>query len=681
MVMAGVTQTAAGESQVSIQQYPGKKFQFKPIKKFLNRFALKQATGFPKISDQRTFEKECGTAPCLLLLSPGEEHEVEMKRLAKTAAGGVFFIKKIDTAKHPDVAAKLEVSSPSAVMVAALMTSQDDPTPRMYLKRGMKEDTEFTTASIQAFMTETEALVMQTAQTGGGKVSAGLDEMESLPMLWGDPTDKPRPKKKSNKAILAASATFNMTKNLFNTLVKPSAHVWLMLVCPGGTQDGCPTEAAMYEELAKTLRAKVWCGTIDAADSTAPEGASTTTPSVYIYGQGKDKKEEPPKLYTGHLDAKTLEIWALDHLPKTEEGLDSSSFEQFVQKQFAGGATAPSALVFYDPETEGATEKEVAPAVRALAYQFPSTKFGMVTTEEAVNIKGFNFGQIIKKTKPPTLLLMFLQPQTDPETGKPLLDETSGKPQMGLGFQPYQGNWEMSGLSRFLKMHNKVEDGARVLEDVGIDPSIYQSAEVKQATHTVSVQDACGEGRLCAIALVDSYDSHHEGQIEILEGVALKAMAKAAKADSYESTPVIWLDTSSQGAYLDAFNVASVPTVVMWNPATGDYGEMRGAYDVDKIFRFVDQATRFTKRYLTGGNVKELPAVVEPVAPVQEEDDFDLSELMGDVMGGDEVAEKDDDEEEDYENPNERGPARLKKKKKKKKDKKKKKKKKGKQDL
>jgi hypothetical protein len=26
----------------------------------------------------------------------------------------------------------------------------------------------------------------------------------------------------------------------------------------------------------------------------------------------------------------------------------------------------------------------------------------------------------------------------------------------------YQGKWEMPGMSRFLKMHNKVEDGAMV---------------------------------------------------------------------------------------------------------------------------------------------------------------------------------------------------------------------------
>ena len=80
-------------------------------------------------------------------------------------------------------------------------------------------------------------------------------------------------------------------------------------------------------------------------------------------------------------------------------------------------------------------------------------KFGMIESKEALKIKGFNFKEIVKKIKPPVLLLMFLQPQVDPATGKPAADK-DGKPQVGLGFQPYQGKWEMSAMARFLKMHN-----------------------------------------------------------------------------------------------------------------------------------------------------------------------------------------------------------------------------------
>jgi len=113
--------------------------------------------------------------------------------------------------------------------------------------------------------------------------------------------------------------------------------------------------------------------------------------------------------------------------------------------------------------------------------------------------------------------------------------------------------------------------------------------------------------------------------------------------------------------------------VVVWAPESGDWAALVGSYDSGTINRLVEKAVRFTKRTLTQ-NIAALPEVVEPAAIVEvEEDDFDLSELMGDVMdGGDSV---DDDDDDDYGGgESERGPARLKKKKKKKKGKKDKKK-------
>ena len=88
---------------------------------------------------------------------------------------------------------------------------------------------------------------------------------------------------------------------------------------------------------------------------------------------------------------------------------------------------------------------------------------------------------------------------------------------------------------------------------------------MKEITQDVSPQAACGEGaRLCAIALLDKLDSFHTNQKQVLDGVALKMVAKAAKGDSFEATPLTWVDAASQGAFMEAFNVASLPTVVVW---------------------------------------------------------------------------------------------------------------------
>jgi hypothetical protein len=675
MVMGGVTQAGDGQQQISIQAYPGKKFQFKPIKKFLGRFANPMPGDLPTLSSQTQFESMCGVQPCVVLLTNGKDQDEDIKRVAKKAGAGVFKLIKIDTTKsvaNAAVADKLGLKAPGAYMVAALQgagasdASAAEGEPLMILARGMEED--FSAAAVVSFLDSTEELVMETAGNGGKSVAKGLEELDSLPALWGEA--KPKPKKRSQKAMLQASATFNMTKNLFNTLVKNSAHVWLVLTCPDGPS-ACADEVAVWEQLSMSLRGQVWCGTLDSkTEGVVPAGVSLTKAQVYVYGQGRDgsgkSDESQPKLYTGDITLEALSKYALDQLPKNEDGLDSQSFETFVQKQFGSGGTAPTAVVFYDDKEEGATEKDVTPVLRAFGYQYPSMQFGMMLTSEALKVQGFNFEQIIKKSSLPVMLLMFLQPQYG-EDGKPLMDEKSKKPQVGLGFQPYQGKWEMPGMSRFLKMHNKVEDGAMVPDDIGIDPSIYVAADVLEITTKRSPAEACEGQRLCAIAMLDSLDSFHAKQIEELEGVALKQAAKSAKGDSYEMVAMTWIDAANQPAYMETFNVASLPAVVVYNPATGDYGQMIGAYGLDNVVKFLDKCTRRTKLAL-GYNTKSLPDVVEPLPPpTEEEDDFDLSELMGDVMGDEaSLDDDDDDDEEGSANPNERGPARFNKKKKKK---------------
>jgi hypothetical protein len=216
-------------------------------------------------------------------------------------------------------------------------------------------------------------------------------------------------------------------------------------------------------------------------------------------------------------------------------------------------------------------------------------------------------------------------------------------------------------------MHDKTS----TFDDIGTNPELYGDAEVVKITVETPPKAACDGARICVIALLDTYDTFHADQMAILEAVALHNGAKAAKGA--EAVPITWIDSANQPAFVDAFGIASLPTVVVWEPATGSYGQLLGSYESGTINRLVDKAVRNTKRVLTM-NVAELPEVLEPAeVATEEEDDFDLSELMGDVMdAGDD--DGDDDDDDDNEGPmTERGPARLKKKKKGKKAKKEKK--------
>jgi hypothetical protein len=157
LVMAGVESAGNGEQRMSIQGYPGKKFQFKPIRAFLSRFAAEApgSQALLELKSQAQFEKSCGVAPCVLLITDGGEegkYDAEITKLAKKQAGSVFRLAKIDAAKSPEAAAKLGTKAPSAVMVAALMSSQDDPEPKTILKRNLDEGSEFSFTSVKKFI-------------------------------------------------------------------------------------------------------------------------------------------------------------------------------------------------------------------------------------------------------------------------------------------------------------------------------------------------------------------------------------------------------------------------------------------------------------------------------------------------------------------------------------------------
>ena len=546
LVMGGMKDMGDGQQQIQMNQYPGKKYQFKPINKFLSKYAGPPLAAV-EVATQPAFEKACQPA-CLLTLVKGSESDEVLKPLAKKSAGELLKVVQIDTAKHADVAGKLGIESVPAAMMLAALPGQDGPEIQVAFNKKFEGD--FTTEALADFIKEAEKGVMDTAQNGG-KVAEGLEEFDEpeLPTLWGEAKAKKlKPKK-------GASSTFNLTKTSFDSLLKTSDHVWLLLTCPGGAS-GCPEEEGMWGGLSKELRGIVWCATMDSADPAAPAGASSSGASVFAYKHTKKKKEEEPLSYKGEMSADKLAAWATDLLPKSEEGVDASSFETFVQKRAAAGGNvdpetgqalsmAPTAVVFVDDSVEGGTEKETAPMVRAMSYQFPDMAFGVIQVSEAKTMKNMDFGQLFKKD-PPHLLLMVLASQPGP-------DGTQG---MGLSFQPYMGQWSADKLTRFLKMHSKDED--RVLDDVGTDPHVYADAEVKPITTKLSPKDACGGARICAIALLDTYDSFHADHLAVLDSVALHQMAKVARGT--ESVPITWIDSANQPDFVQAFGIASLPT-------------------------------------------------------------------------------------------------------------------------
>jgi hypothetical protein len=241
------------------------------------------------------------------------------------------------------------------------------------------------------------------------KFEPGLTELEAIPALLGKSSAPKKSKKKSAKELANASAVFKLSKTSYASLLKNSARVWAVLSCAGGAA-GCPEKAEVLEVLAKKLRGLVWCGIVDSKDEIVDD--LDWSQRLAIFGAGRTKKEGEPSPYVGEeFDVAALEKWAVDRLPKREEGLSKDSFQvrpapgpapgsagprplrgcyggpraepwgalgqTFIQKIFGAGADAkptPTVMVFTDEGVEHATEKVVAPMVRALMMSFPELK-------------------------------------------------------------------------------------------------------------------------------------------------------------------------------------------------------------------------------------------------------------------------------------------------------------------
>lgn len=209
------------------------------------------------------------------------------------------------------------------------------------------------------------------------------------------------------------------------------------------------------------------------------------------------------KSYKHEMKVEDIVEWAVDYLPKREEGIDASSFETFLQKQAVAAPSAdgkqateatsmkPTAVIFVDDDIPGGTENDATPMVRSLAYQHKDMTFGIMQVEEAKKMKNMEFGQLFKKD-PPHLLLMVLAPQQGAD----------GKEGMGLNFQPYMGKWKADKLGRFLNMHDKTS----IFDDIGTDPETsLVEAEVVKINVETPPKVACHGARICAIALLDTY--------------------------------------------------------------------------------------------------------------------------------------------------------------------------------
>eukprot|EP01052_Picozoa_sp_SAG31_P056148 SAG31_NODE_15908_length_732_cov_1.345972_2_plen_168_part_01 len=151
LVMAGTKDMGDGTHQIQMQAYQGKKFQFKPILKFLSKFARKLET--QELKTQAAFEKACNVQPCLLLIGTDAERDEDMlKKLARKTASNLIPTFRIES-DVDKVATALDVKAPTAVLVGGVGSAGGDSVETYMLKK-LAVDATFDTPTLSKFSLE-----------------------------------------------------------------------------------------------------------------------------------------------------------------------------------------------------------------------------------------------------------------------------------------------------------------------------------------------------------------------------------------------------------------------------------------------------------------------------------------------------------------------------------------------
>eukprot|EP00052_Salpingoeca_macrocollata_P009964 m.78099 g.78099 ORF g.78099 m.78099 type:complete len:510 (+) comp17334_c0_seq3:79-1608(+) len=156
---------------------------------------------------------------------------------------------------------------------------------------------------------------------------------------------------------------------------------------------------------------------------------------------------------------------------------------------------------------------------------------------------------------------------------------------------------------------------------------------------TADTKDACGENKLglCVVLLVDGSPqaaADRAARIETLEKVQYSPVHKGRPLH------FMWVDGLCHRSFAEAFGVVpeSMPSVVAFSPKKKKAALMVGAFEKNTISTFISG--------VLGGKVglfdlEEFPQVSSKddcsqlYQPPAAEEEFDLSDIMGDDMGGD----------------------------------------------
>lgn len=395
----------------------------------------------------------------------------------------------------------------------------------------------------------------------------------------------------------------------FEATVLGSEEIWLVAFTKP-EEEKCKEE---YDQLVKTvndLHGLVKAGQVVlndeatvklATDWTATDAASgEACYQIALFPFGPDKADADAEIFSGEMDVKKLQEFVFESVPSLVTPVTSQNSDQFLQM---GDLSIPKLILF-------SKKTEISGTYKSLAMNYRSDFiFGYASSADTALASRFQI------TTFPKLLLLIAQPTEDG--------------QVNFGLQPYNGPLNYQQMSLFCKSIAAQLEG---LKNQGQQQEANKEApaEVVEVSTNDEMYAACGaKGGLCVIALLDATSEKHGANLEVLTKVA---EMNAGKPFSFS-----WVNALRQFDFSMAFEKypEDVPTVVVLSYRKLRFAPLRGSFGVDEIDALMSSvATGRTGTQM----IQEMPKLVDggmdPPAQEEiiEEEEFDLSDLMGEEI-------------------------------------------------
>ncbi|KAK3285885.1 hypothetical protein CYMTET_6527 [Cymbomonas tetramitiformis] len=338
-----------------------------------------------------------------------------------------------------------------------------------------------------------------------------------------------------------------------------------------------------------------------ATDWTATEAASgEACYQIALFPFGPDKADADAEIFSGELDVKKLQEFVFESVPSLVTPVTSQNSDQFLQM---GDFSMPKLILF-------SKKTEISGTYKSLAMNFRSDfAFGFASSTDTALATRFQI------TTFPKLLLLIAQPTEDG--------------QVNFGLQPYNGALNYQQMSLFCK---SIAMQLEMMKNQGQEQEVKKEApaEVVEVSTNDEMYEACAaKGGLCVIALLDATSETHGANLEVLTKVATM---NAGKPFSFS-----WVNAPRQFDFSMAFEKSpeDVPTVVILSYRKLRFAPLRGSFGVDEIDALMTSvATGRTGTQMIQEMPKLVDGGIDPPAQEEmiEEEEFDLSDLMGEEI-------------------------------------------------